>query len=125
MRKLHVLFGVLLLLCHYTTVFAQVRTVSGIIKDPAGLPIPNASVRIEGTKKGTSSDGEGFFQVTLTGNAKLLITAIGYESKSITVAGSMTDINIRLNVDSHALTEVVVTGTGVATSKKKLGISVE
>ena len=125
MRKLHVLFGVLLLLCHYPTVFAQVRTVSGIIKDPAGFPIPNASIRIEGTKKGTPSDGEGAFQVTLTGNAKLLITAVGYESKSITVGGNMVDINIQLNVDSHALTEVVVTGTGVATSKKKLGISVE
>ncbi len=39
--------------------------------------------------------------------------------------GISTTLTIQLNSDSRSLSEVVVTGVGVATSKKKLGISVE
>lgn len=125
MRKLHVLFVVLLLLWHNTTIFAQVREISGRIKDPGGVSIPNATIRIEGSKKGTSSNEDGFFRITVTGQARLLITAIGFESKSIVAGWDMNNINIQLNIDARSLTEVVVTGAGTATSKKKLGISVE
>jgi len=56
-------------------------------------------------------------------NAILIISGIGYETKEVKVTSAT--LTIQLNSDSRSLSEVVVTGVGVATSKKKLGISVE
>jgi hypothetical protein len=55
--------------------------------------------------------------------ASLVISALGFENK--TIAASSSNLQIQLATDVKALSEVVVTGSGVATSKKKLGIAVE
>ena len=41
------------------SVFSQGRTVSGLVTDAAGLPIPGVTVLIEGTTNGASTDFDG------------------------------------------------------------------
>jgi len=125
MRKLHcLLVGVLLLISH--GLLAQTTEVSGKITDPTGSPIPNATIRIKSTKgsTGTSADGNGAFTLKVKPGSDLLISAIGYETKEVRV-GTTPVLNITLNTDTKSLSEVVVTGTGVATTKRTLGFAVE
>src|SRR5580698_3706398 len=125
MRKLHcLLVGVLLLIGE--GLLAQTTEVTGKITDPTGAPIPNATIRIKSAKgsAGTSADGQGAFTVKVKPGTELIISAIGFETKEIKV-GSGSTLMVSLNNDSKSLSEVVVTGTGVATSKRKLGIAVE
>ena len=124
MRKLHcLLVGVLLLIGE--GLLAQTMEISGKVTDPTGGPIPNASIRLKGARAaGTSADLQGAFTLKVKPGTELIISAVGFESKELKVGSSAT-LMISLNTDSKSLSEVVVTGTGVATSKKKLGISVE
>lgn len=124
MRKLHcLLVGILLLIGE--GLLAQTTEVSGKITDLTGTPIPNATIRIKSSKSatGTSADAQGSFTIKVKPNSELIISAIGYETKEVKATGST--LAVVLNTDSKSLSEVVVTGVGVATSKRKLGIAVE
>ena len=123
MRKLFLLFAGILA-CYYYS-FAQSNTFSGKVTDPNGNPLFNVSIRIKGTSVGTVSNADGTFSLKSNSpKATLEISSIGYLTRTIT-ASSDQPLSISLEIDSHSLSEVVVTGVGVATSKKKLGISVE
>ena len=125
MRKLHcLLVGVLLLIGE--GLLAQTTEVTGKITDPTGAPIPNATIRIKSAKgmAGTSADAQGAFTIKVKPGAELIISAVGFEAKEVKVGASPT-IMVQMNNDSKSLSEVVVTGVGVATSKRKLGIAVE
>jgi TonB-dependent starch-binding outer membrane protein SusC len=116
------LTGILLLVC--IGLHAQVLQISGKITDATGTPIPSATIKIKGSKGGTSADMNGAFSIKVSAGTEIIISGIGFESKEVKV-GSTAPLTIQLNNDARSLSEVVVTGTGVATSKKKLGISVE
>ncbi|HMI61689.1 MAG TPA: SusC/RagA family TonB-linked outer membrane protein [Puia sp.] len=125
MRKFNcLLMGILLLITE--TLHAQTTEISGKITDITGSSIPNATIRIKSSRAsaGTSADGDGNFKLHIAPGAVLLISGIGFETKEVKV-GSSTVLNIQLNSDSKSLSEVVVTGVGVATSKKKIGLAIE
>jgi TonB-linked SusC/RagA family outer membrane protein len=119
------LMGILLaLFCQYA--YAQNRTITGTVtsKDD-GLPIPGVSVTVKGTRTGTQTSGVGKFSLTVppTGST-LVFTFIGFAKTEVPI-GSGNVVNIALANDYKQLNEVVVTGSGVATSKARLGIAVE
>jgi len=114
--------GILLLVS--TGLIAQTRQVTGKVLDASGTPIPAATIKIKGTKMGTSADFEGAFKLDVQDGNILIITGVGYEPKEVKIGGS-SSLSVQLNTDSKSLSEVVVTGIGVATSKKKLGIAVQ
>ncbi|HEX7902382.1 MAG TPA: SusC/RagA family TonB-linked outer membrane protein [Chitinophagaceae bacterium] len=121
MRKTFCLLAGLLLLCN--NIFAQ-REVKGKITDESGAPIFGATVKIKNQRGGTSATSDGIFKLSVTGNPVLVISAVGYETKEITIT-SQSEINVQLAIDTKAISEVVVTGTGAATSKKRLSFAVE
>ncbi len=123
MRKLLCLLAGIVLLVN-STLFAQQREVTGKVTDANGAPINGASIRVKNSRTGTSAGADGSFKINADANATLIITAVGYEDKSVSV-GSATTVAVTLTTDTRAMSEVVVTGTGTATSKRKLGISVE
>ncbi|MES1159626.1 MAG: TonB-dependent receptor plug domain-containing protein, partial [Bacteroidota bacterium] len=123
MRKLHQ--SMLCLLMLFTLVSqAQTSVIIGKITDPTGTPIPSATIRIKGTRTGTSAEMDGTFKINAPSNAILVVSGIGYEAKEFKTNG-LSFLSIQLSADSKSLSEVVVTGVGTATSKKKLGIAVE
>jgi TonB-linked SusC/RagA family outer membrane protein len=123
MRKFHYfMMGVLLLIT--ANLQAQTKQITGKITDPFGAPIPGATVKVKGSKGGTSAGFDGAFTVNVPLNGALIITGIGYETKEIRV-GNASSLTITLNTDAKSLSEVVVTGVGAATSKRHIGISVE
>jgi len=90
--------------------FGQDRKVTGSIQDAKGGGIPGVSVAVKGTTTGTTTDGNGAFSINVkSGNAELVITSVGYVSKSVAV-GNRTSITVKLDEDVSQLSEVVVTG---------------
>jgi TonB-linked SusC/RagA family outer membrane protein len=104
---------------------AQERTLTGkIISAEDGSALPGVSVIVKGTTNGTVSDADGQFSLAVPPNAALLFSFIGFKGQEVLV-GDQTTINVSLAPDITQLSEVVVTGTGVATEKRKLAIAVE
>src|SRR5207247_11248 len=103
---------------------AQSRTIIGKVTDKNGQPIDGASVQIKGSKTGVAADPQGNFKITAKTEDVLIISAINYVTAEVKV-GAQPTLNVVLEFQENLMTEVVVTGTGVATSKRKLGIAVE
>ncbi len=91
--------------------FAQSITVSGTIKDPTGETLIGVNVIETGTTRGTISDIDGNYQISVAPDAKLTFSYIGFESQTVDVRGR-TSINITLKEDINTLDEVVVVGYG-------------
>ncbi len=103
--------------------FAQTSTITGKVMDDKGSPIPGATVIEKGTRSGVSATNDGAFSIKVKTGATLVISALGFEDK--TIAATSSNLMIQLVTDVKSLSEVVVTGVGAATSKKKLGVAVE
>ena len=122
MKKVLLLFFVLI--TSFTLVNAQNKMIIGTVtgKDD-NLPIPGASIKVDGTVFGTVSAINGSFSIQVPENAVLTVSFIGYNSQKVTVT-STNDYKIILEVDERSLDEVVVTSFGIQRDKKTLGYGV-
>ena len=91
--------------------FAQTVSVSGTITDASGETMVGVSVVESGTQKGTVSDIDGKYQITVASNATLTFSYLGYQSVNAEVKGR-TVVNVTLKEDLKTLDEVVVVGYG-------------
>ena len=106
-----------------TSVVAQ-RTVTGVVTDDLGDPLPGANVMVVGTTQGSVTDLDGNYSIEVPGDETVLrFSFVGMESKDITV-GHQTVINVTLATLSIGMDEVVVTALGISREKKSLGYSV-
>jgi len=112
-----VVFLLALMLTLSWVALGQDQKVTGTVSDAKGGGIPGVSVVIKGTTSGTTTDGNGAFSISVkSGNAELVVTSVGYISKSVTV-GNRSSIAISLDEDVSQLNEVIV--TGYASQRKK------
>lgn len=113
------LLGLLLLTAMtIATAWAQTRTVSGVIRDTNGQPIPGANVVIRGTARGTTTDAQGRYTLTdVPANARLQISNIGFVATEQAISSGQSVVDVRLTEDVSNLEEVVV--TGLASSIKR------
>ena len=102
-----------MLICTFTLV-AQTRTVSGVIKDDLGGPLPGASIIEKGTTNGAVTDADGKFSINVSSGATLVISFLGTKSQEITVTDAITTLDVVLESDIQALEEIVVIGYGTA-----------
>ncbi len=99
--------------------------VKGKITDAQdGTPLASASIIVRGANISAVSRTDGSFEISVKAGQTLEISEIGYATQSIRYSGNG-DINVQLYKDQKSLSEVVVTGLGVATSKKKVSFAVE
>ncbi|MEO5948497.1 MAG: TonB-dependent receptor [Chitinophagaceae bacterium] len=109
--EIKLLMGILLFLSFPMIISAQNGTVQGSVKDANGQPVAGASVILDGTKKGTTSDAAGnyTFQVA-PGKHTLVISYVGTESqrKEIMVAANENVINDFQLVNTGELSMVTV-----------------
>ena len=91
------------------TAFAQSQVSGKITSSEDGTPVIGASIKVAGTNTGTVTDIDGNFSLNAPAGAKLEITYIGMNSKTVKAGQNM---KISLDPDNKALDEVVVTGYG-------------
>jgi TonB-dependent SusC/RagA subfamily outer membrane receptor len=95
-------------------------TISGVITDESGLPLPGATIVVQGTTNGTTADFDGFYSLNAPKGSTLIISYLGYASQAITIQ-KLGIINTVLQEDSAALEEVVVTAMGIQKKSAALG----
>ncbi len=74
-------------------------------------PLPGATLLLEGTSTGTTADIDGNFSIMASSEDVLVVSFIGYKTVKIPIANRSV-INISLESDISALSEVVVVGYG-------------
>lgn len=72
-------------------------TVSGIVTDDTGLPLPGATVYIKETNKSVTTDFDGVYKIKSRIGNHLIFSYIGFEAKTAKVKSITT--NIQLSVD--------------------------
>jgi TonB-linked SusC/RagA family outer membrane protein len=99
----------------FGNVQAQEQVISGrVMAEQDGLP--GVNIAQKGTTRGTTTDAEGNYKITVSGSAVTLVfSSVGFVTQEKTV-GSQATINVSLLADTRALSEVVVVGYG--TQKK-------
>ena len=100
----------------------QVRVkvlVSGTVVDATGAPLPGATVRERATGNGTVTNIDGHFSLSVSSEASLEVSFVGYATKVVPVAGQQ-ELKIVLVEAAAALDEVVVVGYGI---QKKVNLS--
>ncbi len=94
-------------------------TVSGKVTN-GETNLENVSVKIPGSKEGTTTDAQGNFRISVTKGRKLVFSYVGYEEQSVTIS-QHDEIKITLKaLENNALNEVVVVGYG---TKKKVNLT--
>lgn len=121
-RKLFLISFLMLYLAQ--GIYAQDRTISGtVVGKDDGLPLPGVTVSAKGSKVGTTTGASGTFRLVVPNSTtELIFSFLGYSTQ--TVAISTTEMKVSLAADSRQLSEVVVTGVGTATDKRKIGVDV-
>mgnify|MGYP003666082346 FL=1 len=112
MLKFKFLIITLVMVCAQN-VLGQTKTITGLVSDEAGLPLPGVTVVVQGTVNGTTTDFDGNYSIGNVGpEDRLVYTYIGMVSQTLNV-GQQTTINVTLLESYESLEEVVVVGYGV------------
>jgi len=92
---------------------------------PENGPVPGANIVVKGSARGTSTDANGSFKLTVPAGARqLVISSVGYNSQEVEI-GNQSVINVTLTEDARQLSEVVVTALGIRQEKRALNYSLQ
>ena len=119
MTRIYKYFVVTVLLFACQLGYAQMKTVKGTVLDEANLPLPGASVIVQGTQRGVITDENGAYEIAATADETLEFDFMGYTVQKIKV-GEQSKIDVKLLPSSEMMEELVVVGYGV---QKKVNIT--
>lgn len=103
--------------------YAQ-QQVSGTVRNNAGEPVVGASVVVEGTSVGTTTDASGAFTLSVPADGALNFSFIGMTPRRVEV-GSRTQLEVVMEDDAISMNAVVVTALGIKRDEKALGYAVQ
>ncbi len=104
-------------------VLSQSKTVTGLVNDENGSPLPGATVQLKGSETiGAITDFDGNFSISIPSDAQqvLVVSYIGYLNEEVDVTNQIS-INVNLQPDTEALEEVVVVGYGTVLKRDLTG----
>jgi TonB-linked SusC/RagA family outer membrane protein len=120
MRKI-LLLGLTLFLVN-AMAFAQGRVVTGTVTSlEDGMGVPGATVLVKGTTIGTATNIDGKYSINIPAGSNVLVfTFVGLTSQEVNI-GNRSTINVALESDVTALSEVIVTGYGTQPKREVTG----
>lgn len=124
MKKLPIAIVILLTMLLPALLYAQDRTISGVITDAFSNPLPNVNVLIAQSTRGTVTDANGKFSITIPTNAKIVFSSAGFKTQTISVGSNQSTIDIKMEEDFARLDEVVVTGLSTTVKRRNLANAV-
>ena len=92
---------------------AQNRQISGTVSDANGHPVAGATVIVDGTSLGTTTNTAGEYTLSAPVNGTLVVTFVGFEPQQLPIAGK-TRINVTMKEDAQAIDDVIVVVFGTA-----------
>ncbi|KQS34045.1 TonB-dependent receptor [Dyadobacter sp. Leaf189] len=116
------LLGFVMLLFGISPLMAQTREITGKVTDEAAKELPGVSIVIKGTQRGTATDANGLYKLTIPDQGPVTITFsfVGYQSQDVSPAGQSA-LDITMKPEDNALSEVVVVGYGTQRKKDLTG----
>ncbi len=93
--------------------------IKGTVTDTTGVPLPGVSVVVKGTGKGTVTNLNGTYNLSVDEDAVLVFSMVGFLKKEV-VVGGRTTLDVVLQEDIAKLSEVVVVGYG---TQKKVNLT--
>ncbi len=124
MKKLECLAIIFLTMLLPSLLFAQDRTISGSVTDASANPLPNVNVSIAQTTRGTVTDANGKFSISVPANAKLIFSSAGFKSQTISIGANQNSVEVKMEEDFARLDEVVVTGLATTVKRRNLANAV-
>ena len=105
------------------------RTVTGVVKDAAGIPLAGVAVLVKGTSNGSSTDTDGKFSFVLNDEnlsaGKILqFVCLGYTTVELPLASKRV-FDVTMTDDTVLLEGTVVTALGIKRSEKALSYNVQ
>ena len=111
-------------------VSAQTGTVTGLVTSQSTSgPLQNVQVSIEALNVGSLTSGNGRYLLVAVpvGTYEVTVTSIGYgvQTRQVTVQAEQTAVaDFELEIVALNLDEIVVTGTGAPTQRRRLGATI-
>ncbi|ALL06132.1 SusC/RagA family TonB-linked outer membrane protein [Pedobacter sp. PACM 27299] len=122
MSKFYLSLALLCLFC--SAVYAQDRKISGQVSDAKnGETLIGVTVQVKGTSRGTSTDANGKFSLSIPANISnpiLLLNYVGFLKQEVKV-GTQSNLNIKMTAEQNDLNEVVVVGYGTVKKRDLTG----
>jgi TonB-linked SusC/RagA family outer membrane protein len=119
-RSRYLVLGLVFLLAS-TLVWAQERTVTGIVRSAAdGTPVGSATIQVKGTSVTRVTNDAGAFSIPASNNQVLVVSAVGFAPIERTV-GNESVMNFDLAATNVEMENVVVTALGIRREEKALG----
>lgn len=97
--------------------------ISGAVLDSEGAPLIGATLIVEGTTLGTSTDAKGEYTLQVPADSRITCSYLGYDSATEAV-NARTRIDFRLQATANSIEDVVVTALGITRKEKSLGYAV-
>ena len=92
---------------------AQNRQISGTVSDANGHPVAGATVIVDGTSLGTTTNTAGEYTLSAPVNGTLVVTFVGFEPQQLPIAVK-TRNNVTMKEDAQAIDDVIVVAFGTA-----------
>src|SRR5690606_3086040 len=92
-----------------TVVYAQDNNMKGRVFDESGIPLPGVAITVKGTARGTITDLNGNYSISVTKGQEIVFSLLGMLPQTI-VYNNQSTLDITLLTDKKALEEVVVIG---------------
>ncbi|WP_346237571.1 SusC/RagA family TonB-linked outer membrane protein [Niabella insulamsoli] len=121
LRKKMLLTATLVLACLISV--AQQRTITGtVVNAESKQPLPNISIQVENSLRGTISSSNGRFSIQASTGETLTFSGVGFAMKQV-ILSSESSLNIELVQGVGEMDEVVVTALGIKRESRSLGYS--
>ena len=90
----------------------ETTSISGTVLDEEEQPLTGATIRVEGTTRGTITDEKGDFSLRVSKGNTIEILYMGYITQTFRIDGRRTKFIVQLVEDENLLDDVVVIGYG-------------
>lgn len=114
-KRSYIVFVILLFFAfflHVQNMYSQEITITGIVQDEDGVPLPGANILVKGTNNGAQTDFDGNYSISVSSEATILIISyLGFVKQEIEISGR-NKIDVKLIADESELDEIVIVGYG-------------
>ena len=90
---------------------AQLKSISGSVKDSIGAPIPDVSVTVLGSTTGTTTGADGRFTLNAAIGSTIVFSSLNYETTTDKV-DERSEYNVSMRSTMTSMTDVIVVGYG-------------
>lgn len=124
MKKTTNLLIMVTILLFSVVAMAQSTITGTIVEKGSNLPLPGANVIEKGTSNGVTTDFDGNFSITTQENSgELVVSYIGYNSKTIAFSGNAALGNVELESSQVGLEEIQIIASVAVDRKTPVAVS--